>query len=101
MIEINDLAGINQMQTYVSLRDTPRMLMTQRVYGVAKRTLAEYQKLVLFLQENAGYVTLHDTTTAQVQPHIQTPIDALQTIVTTMDQVETEAPGTFPGIEMT
>lgn len=97
-IEINDLSGINQLQTYIDLRDTPRMLMAQRIYGPAKRVLEEYQKLVDFLAENPEYATVHSTTTAQIQPYIQTMIDALASVVGAMEAVEAAAPGTFPGV---
>lgn len=97
-IEISDAAGIGLIQTYVDLRDAPRMLMARQIYGVAKRTLTEYQKLVDFLSENEEYALLHTATTAQVQPHIQTMIDALASVVGTMEAVEAAAPGTFPGV---
>lgn len=97
-IEISDATGINLMQTYVDLRDGPRMLMSRQIYGVAKRALGGYQKLIVFLLENPEYAALHGTTTAQVQPHIQTMIDGLTMIVTTMETVEAAAPGTFPGV---
>lgn len=97
-IEISGVDDINLMRQYVDLRDTPRMLMVQRIYGNAKRVLAEYQKLVDFLSEHPDYISLHDTTTGQVQPYIQNMIDGLTAVITTMDEVEANNPGTFPGV---
>lgn len=94
-VNISDAAGLALLAEYTRLRDEPRNAMAHGVYPNAVIALQRYQALTGWLAQYPDYSQLHQNTVGAVLPHVQTMIDAMETIVATMQAIETAAPGTF------
>lgn len=84
---------------YATMRNAPRLAMAHGVYPNCVKALADYATLQQWLADNPDWQQPHAEMISAVAPHITTLQQAMQTIVGTMQAIETAAPGTF-GIEL-
>lgn len=84
---------------YATMRNAPRDTMRYGVYPNADKALREYQALQQWLTDNPDWQQPHADMVAAVLPHVTALQAAMTTIVTTMQAIESAAPGTF-GIEV-
>ena len=94
-VSISDAAGLALLTEYTRLRDEPRNAMAFGVYPNAIIALQRYQALTEWLAQYPDFSQLHQDTVGAVLLHVQTMIDAMETIVATMQAIEAAAPGTF------
>lgn len=96
-IEINNANDERTYNSYLAARDAPRQTMAHGVYPNALKALAEYDALVARLTggDLAQFGQYHTNVTSAVAPHIATMYQAMQTIVTIMQAIESASPGTF------
>jgi hypothetical protein len=84
---------------YAAMRNAPRDTMRYGVYPNADKALREYQALQAWLTDNPDWQQPHADMVAAVLPYVTSLQAAMTTIVTTMQAIESAAPGTF-GIEV-
>lgn len=84
-----------EIQQYATIRNAPRSTMAHGVYPNCLKALAEYQALVDWLAVHPDWQQSHADMVAAVLPHVTALQQAMQTIVATMQAIETAAPGTF------
>lgn len=84
---------------YAAMRNAPRDTMRYGVYPNAVKALDEYAALQVWLTDNPDWQQPHADIVAAVLPYVVTLQQAMMTIVTTMQAIESAAPGTF-GIEL-
>lgn len=77
------------------MRNAPRSTMAFGVYPNAVKALTEYQALVDWLAAHPDWQQSHVDMVAAVLPYVTALQQGMQTIVATMQAIETAAPGTF------
>lgn len=100
-ITINSTQDERELGKYQKARNVPRHILSNGVYPNCQVAISAYQSLESQLAGEAGYEDLsafsdyHSTAMAPLASHVQTIIDAMTTIMDTMEAIETDAPGTF------